>query len=480
MAMLKIIVLIFTIGVGACLAQADRAAVTGTISDQAHLAIVSAHVALVYPGTGLRRETESSSFGAFHIGGLPIGECYLEVSAAGFRTVQTKSFVLAVGETRTLDVSLEVAAVGSTVEVQDLADPLTYSTASVGSLTSSQRLNELPVNGRNWMSFMALAPGAVDSANGANTAVRFFATAGDDENYRVDGVDATSIRNQNMRLNSRLLMSEDAIAEFRVNSALFTAESGGSIVGQVEVVTKSGSNALHGSAFEYARNAVFDARRFTDTGSLPPFQFNQYGGSVGGAILKNRTFFFLSYEGLRQDQDLLAAAQNVPSLAFRARALAQSPVIAPLLSAYPDPVGSTSNPDVGSWRGTVQNLQDEDVGTLRVDHRFNDRWSSYFRFTRNNAFVRVPASIDYGTNSYNGPVNGVLEFLYVISPSTTDELRLGGNWVPWDYQQDIKNVLAVSVGPLATAPDSLFKETHSLAEDVVNAFTTQRGRHTIK
>jgi hypothetical protein len=93
--------------------------------------------------------------------------------------------------------------------------------------------------------------------------VHFFATQNDDTNYRVDDVDATSIRNQNMRLNSRLLMSEDAIAEFRVNSALFTAESGGSIGGQVEVVTKSGTNALHGSAFEYARNAVFDVRRFT-------------------------------------------------------------------------------------------------------------------------------------------------------------------------------------------------------------------------
>ena len=204
-----------------------------------------------------------------------------EVSAAGFRTLQTKPFVLTVGETRTLDVSLELAAVDSKIEIQAVADALAASSVSVSSLISSQQLDELPVNGRNWASLMALAPGAVDSANGSNTAVHFFATQNDDTNYRVDGVDATSIRNQNMRLNSRLLMSEDAIAEFRVNSALFTAESGGSMGGQVEVVTKSGTNALHGSAFEYARNAVCDARRFTDTGSLPPFQLNQYGGSVG-------------------------------------------------------------------------------------------------------------------------------------------------------------------------------------------------------
>jgi len=478
--MLKAVVFALIVPLAICFAQADRAAVTGTISDPTHLAMASAHVSLVYPGTGLRRETQSSSYGVYHIGGLPIGECYLEVSAPGFRPVQTKSFVLAVGETRSLDIGLEIAAVGSTVDVQAIADALTVSSVSVSSLTSSQQLNELPVNGRNWASFMALAPGAVDGANGANTAVRFFATSADDVNYRVDGVDASSIRNQNMRLNSRLLMSEDAIAEFRVNSALFTAESGGTIGGQVEVVSKSGSNGFHGSAFEYARNAVFDARRFTDAGTLPPFQFNQYGGSVGGPVLKNRTFFFLSYEGLRQNQDLLAAAQNVPSLAFRARAVAQSPVIKPLLDAFPDPTGSTSNPDVGIWRGTVQNLQNEDVGTLRVDHRFNDRWSSYFRFTRNSAFTRVPIALDYGNSSVNAPVNGVLELLYVISPRSTNELRMSGNWVPWDSQQDQRIPLAVTANPLATAPDSLLKITHSLGESVLDNISMQRGQHTWK
>jgi hypothetical protein len=479
--MFQRILLTVTAGLGVCLGQADRAGVTGTISDPTHLPVAVAHVKLVYPNTGLQRETVSSSAGVFSISELPIAEeCYLEVNASGFQTVRTKPFVLQVGETRTLDVSLVIASVGATVNVQAVADSMTLSTVAVDSLTSSQRLNDLPVNGRNWLSFMALAPGAVDGANGSNTGVRFFATTGDDENYRVDGMDATSIRNQNMRLNSRLLMSEDAIAEFRVNSAAFTADSGGSIVGQVEVVTKSGSNALHGSAFEYARNAVFDARPFTQPGPLPPFGFNQYGGTVGGAIQKNRTFFFLSYEGLRQTQNLQSAVQDVPSLSFRAQALAQSPVIAPLLAAFPNPTGSTSNPQIGTWSGPVQNLQDEDVGTVRVDHRFNDSWSSYFRFTRNAAFVRVPDSLNYGTNSYNGPVNGVLEFLNVVSPRTTNEIRLGLNWVPWQMQQDIGNVLAISVNPFATAPDSLFKQTHSLSENILDNVSTQRGRHTIK
>ena len=191
---------------------------------------------------------------------------------------------MSVGETRTWDVVLEVASETATVEVRALGDALAQSEAAINAVTTSSQLNSLPVNGRNWQSLMALTPGAVDGANGSNTGVRFFATGGDDVNYRVDGVDATSIRNQNMRLNSRLLMSEDAIAEFRVNSALFTAESGGSGGGQVEVVSKSGSNAFHGSAFEYARDATFDARSPFDPATLPPFHFHQFGGSVGDAV----------------------------------------------------------------------------------------------------------------------------------------------------------------------------------------------------
>jgi hypothetical protein len=439
----------------------------------------NAKVSLVYPGTGLRRETQSSSSGVFHIGGLPIGECYLEVGAAGFRSVQTKPFVLTVGETRTLDVALEIAPAASSVEVLDTRDTLTYSEASIRSVTSSEQLDKLPVNGRNWASLMALAPGAVDSANGSNTSVRFFGTGGDDVNYRVDGVDATSIRNQNMRLNSRLMMSEDAIAEFRVNSALFTAESGGSGGGQVEVVTKSGSNALHGSAFEYARDATFDARTPWDPSTLPPFRLNQFGGSVGGPVIKNRTFFFLSYEGLRQNKSQTLIGY-VPSQAFRNLALQTSPVIKPLLDAFPAATGTTADPNVGQWRGIVPNMQNEDVGTLRVDHSFNSRWSSYFRFTRNHASTNIPVALDYGNNSVNAPVNGVFELLYVISPRTTNELRLGGNWVPWDSINPQRNDLAVAVGPLTAAPDSIVKITHSLSESLLDNISMQRGRHTWK
>ena len=477
--MLKGLLSLITAGVCACYAQADRASVTGTIMDPSRSIVPQAAVTVIYSQTGLRRDTKSSGSGVFHLGGLPIGECHLEVSSPGFRNVKTQLFTLSVGETRTLDVTLEVASETATVEVRALGEAITQNEAAINAVTTSTQLDTLPVNGRNWQSLMALTPGAIDAANGSNTGVRFFATGGDDVNYRVDGVDATSIRNQNMRLNSRLLMSEDSIAEFRVNSALFTAESGGSGGGQVEVVSKSGSNSFHGSAFEYARNGTFDARSPFDPATLPPFGFHQFGGTVGGPVRRDRTFFFLSYEGLRQNRDQ-SLIGFVPTQAFRDRALRQSPAIKPLVDAFPAPTGTTTNADIGEWRGIESQTQNEDVGMMRIDHRFNDRWSSYFRFTRNHAFVGQPVALDTGNNSDNAPVNGVLQLLYVISPQSTNELRLGGNWVPWDSANDQKIQLAVAVGGLTTAPSSITKITHSLSESVLDNFSSFRGRHTWK
>jgi len=117
---------------------------------------------------------------------------------------------------------------------------------------------------------------------------------------------------------------------------------------------------------------------------------------------------------------------------------------------------------------------------MRVDHRFNDRWSSYFRFTRNHAFTRVPVALDYGNSSINAPVNGVFELLYVISPRSTNEVRVAGNWVPWNSQNDQRIPLAVTASPLATAPDSLLKITHSLGESLLDNISMQRGKHTWK
>src|SRR5206468_3491464 len=149
--------------------------------------------------------------------------------------------------------------------------------AAVGSTLGNTQISQLPINGRNWGNLMALVPGAVDTGAGNGSSVRFFGRGGDDNNFHIDGVDATSVRNQGQS-KSRLLISTDAISEFRVSSELYTAESGGSPGGQIDIVSKAGANDFHGSIFEYLRNSALDSRSPFDGKTLPPFKLNQFGG----------------------------------------------------------------------------------------------------------------------------------------------------------------------------------------------------------
>lgn len=317
------------LGISCCFAQSDRAGLTGTITDPSHAGIASAHVKVVFPDTGLSRETSASSAGVFRLSGLPIGACYAEISAPGFRTLKTDTIALSVGETRELDLTLQLGAVESTVEVRAVTETLAQNSAVVGDVLVGSQLDSLPVNGRDWKALMSLVPGAVDGQ-------KFFATGGDDVNFHVDGVDASGVRDQNMKVYTRNVMSQDAVAEFRVSTALYSADTGGTGGGQVEIVTKSGSNAFHGSAFEYFRNAVMDARSPFDPGTHPPFRLNQFGSTVGGALIQNKTFFFLSYEGFRQALQT-SLIGYVPTQLLRDQVASTSPVLAPFVNAYPLP-----------------------------------------------------------------------------------------------------------------------------------------------
>jgi hypothetical protein len=471
--MFKKFALTCMIGLGCCFAQADRAALTGTISDVTQGFVQNASVKVVYPSTGLSRETTSTDAGVFGFSNLPVGTCYVEVSASGFRPIKTEAIVLSVGETRTLNLTLEVGSTESTVEVHAQAEALAQSTAAVGEVLESQLAN-LPVNGRDRKALQQLAPGALDGVTGV-----FFAAGYDDTNYRVDGLDASGVRDQQGKVTSRLAMSMDAVAEFRVNSAVYSAESGGTNGGSVEMVTKSGTNNFHGTAFEYFRNSVFDARSPFDPASLPPFRLNQFGTALGGPVVKNRTFFFVSYEGYRQRRAVTVIA-FVPSQAVRDAALATSPAVAPIINSYPLPNAGLLSATIGQWNGQGSQFEDENFGTIRVDHHFSDRLTSYFRFTRTDNALSSPSVLARPIAQEDAPLSGVLEFLYILSPHTTNELRMGGNFDPWDYN-DVQPLAATITVTGFTATGNNDREfVHGLSESILDSFTTIHGRHTLK
>lgn len=471
----KAIVLLLTV-TGVLLGQADRATVTGALTDSQHAALTDATVTLQYPETGLQRQVTANRAGAYLIAGLPIGHVVIEVTKQGFQGVRTETD-LGVGETKTLDFGLEVATVSTSVQVVAEAE-LVRNSAATGAALGSGQLEQLPINGRNWQNLMTLVPGAIDTGAGNGASVRFFGHGGDDNNFRIDGVDATTVRNQ-ADSKSRIMVSKDAIAEFRVNSALYTAESGGGNGGQVDIVSKSGSNQLHGSLFEYFRNSALDARSPFDGATLPPFRMNQFGATAGGAIFKDKTFFFLSYEGLLQRQGKTQTG-FVPSDAFRAKA---SPALAPILAVYPKGQTLTKTTDVLQWNGVGSSAQDEHAGTMRIDHRFSDQLSSYVRFSKNATDAFSPnAALPVGTRNLDAPTSGLFDFLYLVSPRTTNEIRLGANYSePLNSATTATGInIAVAVPSLSTIPADTKRLAIGISQSLIDQWTTFRGAHTIK
>src|ERR1700730_1774654 len=307
----------------------DRAAIRGTITDPGGALVAGAHVELKSPTTGLRRESCRGSAYLYEFDSLPVGTYQVSIVQKGFRPVTVNEITLQYSEIRTLDAQLTVGAVADSVEVVAALEGLNRANAEVGEVVDTKQMQELPISGRNWAELALLANGAINYSDGSQRNVRFNGHSLDDGNITLDGIDATGVQEQTMKADTRLAVAIDAIAEFRVTTAVYTAESGAAGGAQINVISKTGTNELHGSGFYAVRNAALDSRSPFDGPTLPPFTLNQFGASFGGPIIKNKLFYFANFEGL--DQHLGHSFVNfVPNAAFRAATLAKSPAMAPL------------------------------------------------------------------------------------------------------------------------------------------------------
>jgi hypothetical protein len=466
-------------------AQADRASLGGAVLDTTGAAIPGVMVEVMADATGLRRTTMSDQYGVYTIAGLPIGRLTIRFTKQGFKSSVYNEVELTVGQNRTLNASLELGTVSAQVEVLAAPPPLSQTSADISGVIQSAEVKSLPLNGRHWQGLLALAPGAINTGTGNASGVRFAGRAADDNLIRLDGVDAAGIRNLSPQSNPRLAISLESIAEFRVNSALYTAESGGSMGGQVDMVSRSGSNDYHGSVFEYLRNDKLDARSPFDLAGLPPFRLNQFGVNFGGRLVRDRTFIFLTYEGLRQrrGQTLIGF---VPSDAFRARALSISPALAPILNAYPKSSVLTNDPNVAQWSGLGSQRQDENAGTFRVDHRFSGKTTAYFRANFTEADIEAPIGgsdgyLNLTSKTHSGILNGVLSFQTVFSPTILNEFKLGANRLPSTNRRFNALGFRVTISgftPIAEADiDSAETPTRFTFQDNL---TVGLGQHTLK
>jgi len=459
-------------------AQVDRATLVGAVTDPTGAVVPNAKVEVVLPDTGLRRQVETNAAGAYTMPSLPIGNYRLTVSHSGFKTVTIRDVRLGVGDTRALDVQLEVSGIETQVSVEAVTTALESATATLGTVIGTREMREIPLNGRGWAGLSLMAPGAINTGTGSQSSIRFLGRAVDDNNWTFDGLDATGVKDPRQESALRLIISTDSIAEFRVNSTLYSAESGGGAGAQINLVSKSGTNEFHGSIFEFVRNDVIDARNPFDTSKLP-FRLNQFGGSVGGPILKNRTFFFANYEGLRQRVSS-TLRNDVPSAAFRARAT--TPAVRRIVDAYPAGTERSTNADIDRAVFDVLGTSREDAGTLRIDHRFSDNNTFFARYNIDDGLIVAPRTVIPGdrTESFFRPSNFAMQFQRVFSPTVLNETKAGFNRSALNRFSFAPFAESIAVSGFTTLNSSNLLIETGTSYSLIDNLAITRGRHTLK
>ncbi len=430
LAILPLVVLLL----GSTQAQVDRAGLTGTVTDGSGGAMPGVQVIAVQTSTALRRETLTSSTGSYSIPELPVGSYTVTFMHDGFAPLTYNDLLQTVGQTRKLDVTMKVAGIIGTIQVTGDVTPLEETSASVGQRIEQKQTQDLPLNGRNWATLTAHVPGAIDTGGSNQRTIRFAGRGLDDNNFTFDGIDATNVLNQAQQPCVRLAIPTDSIQEFRVESMLFTAEAGTTARGQMSVTSGSGTNRYHGDVFDYLRNDVFDARNPSDylnpAYPKPPFRLNQFGGSIGGPIVHNKTFFYVNYEGILQmlGQTVIG---YVPTDAYRAAVAAKSPSLIPVLNAYPH--GQTDiDAQVAQFVKEGQQLDHENSGMVRLDQIFSQRTTAYLRFNFDAAVSTIPLGasglyLDDNQQVNSRPVNGVIQLLHTFKTNWINEAKFGLN-----------------------------------------------------
>ena len=359
------------------------ASIKGLVTDASGAAVTSASVTAKNLETGAIRTRVTDDAGRYLLLALPVGEYEVRVAKAGFRDAVRNGIHLVVAQEASIDLQMQVGGVSSEILVTGDAPMVTTATKDINGLVSEQAIKDLPLNGRSFDLLLLLNPGIVNftsqktggtGISNSSTANNFAVSGNRPQQnlFLLNGVEYTGAAENNMQPGgaSGELLGVDAVREFNVQRDSYSAEFGKRPGAQVIIVTQSGSNQWHGSAFEFLRNNALDAPNYFDQGSAPPFQRNQFGASLGGPIRSDQTFFFANYEGLRQNLHQTSAA-FVPDAASRAAA---GPSVVPLLNLWPvAPVGAPDFNGIAEvFSSPLQTIR-EDFGTLRLDHTFSGK-----------------------------------------------------------------------------------------------------------
>jgi hypothetical protein len=488
----------------AAFAQIDRSGLSGTVTDSSGRLLPQAHVTAVENANGLRRETVSDASGNYSIPELPVGIYTVTFEHQGFMKLEFVDVAQVIGRTRTLAATLQVAGSEERVNVSSASTLMDHNTSAVTGLIEREQADELPLNGRDWSALTAFVPGAIDTGGSNQRSVRFAGRGLDDSNFTYDGVDATNIVNQTQRAWVRLAIPLDAIQEFRVDSLMSTAEEGATGGAQLAVSSPSGTNRFHGRLFEYLRNDYFDASlpSWASNGETQqPLRLNQFGGSLGGPIVRDKTFFYLASEAYRQNWGYPVSG-DVPSQSLIATVPNTSPAFS-IINGFPGagpkriltPWTPTTDPgdphymDYDLLTCDCTQVVNESSAMLRLDQHFSTKTTGFMRFSYDRSVNTQPlsASATDLQQRVSTPVNGALELLHVFTPHLVNEVKAGFNRATsnsYNYSDSgIIYQIAISGGP---GPGFVTENYNYASIYVGNSFsgidnlTWVHDRHTFK
>ncbi len=420
---------------------AQNASVSGTVTDAQNAAIPNAAVTLTNLQTGVSQATTTDTAGSYAFPFVKPGNYSLKVEQVGFKAFEQKSFVLAVDRRERIDVTLQVGEPSTTITVDSAPAAIQTASSAMGSIVENKKIVDIPLNGRFFLDLALLQAGTVVPSTNNRTflatpsgigaaGINASGTREDSTNYLVDGINLSDMVQNQITFQPNI----DMIQEFKVQTNTFSAEYGRNAGIIINAASKSGSNGLHGTAYEFSRNQRFDAKNFFDpAGPIALFNRNIFGYSIGGPIIKNRTFFFTSYEG-RRGHEVATINTNVPTAAQRAAVT--NPIVQKLLTLIPVASDSTGTFFVGSApRDRTLNQF-----TGRIDHSISANDTIFGTFISNHDQRTEPTLQNNNLPGFGDfrPATRYLVSLgytHVFSSTITNDLRAGINRVRIGFNQ---------------------------------------------
>ncbi len=490
------------------LAQVSTADLSGTVTDETGGVVRDVIVTLTNSATGAHRTSHTDAAGRYSFGEAPPGLYRLTAQITGFQTEVAPRVELTVGERAVLNLRLKVGQIATETVVTAGTELVNTRDASLSTVMQNAAIRELPLNGRDFAQLALLQPGVAPSvrtsdSGGPGTKLVIEGNRPSQVSFLMDGSDINDASNNTPGSAAGFLIGVDTLQEFRVVTNAFSAEYGRASGGVISTVTKSGTNRLHGSIFEFVRNSDFDAKNYFDsqTAPIPSFKRNQFGAEVDGPIVKNKTFFLGSFEAVRQRLGVTSVSV-VPDAGARQgiiplqAPIAVNPAVAGYLALIPLPNGKNFGDGTGQYSVAASQPTNETFFAGRLDHRLSDSTALFARFTYDTAIGSVPD----GFNLSRADSQSLNHYLTVGATHTFNERWLGSfRWsynrsysastvaflrpvdpslafLPGDPLGQISVTGFFSLGPSRFSPSTSTLDLYQFSGDISHTF----GRHSLK